>query len=157
MNCGGRGGESYEMVTFNRMIRVECLVSIACRVFDHASPIRTTPPHASSTQISPVQPNMSPSPVLPAPYFYFFFLIEPVCLQVVPPTITHFPPAQILTLAGAAYAIFLPETYGRELLPRGVEALSNGVGASTRGRLLVGCLGNCTLRPTPVTNKASPC
>ncbi|GHJ89322.1 hypothetical protein NliqN6_5724 [Naganishia liquefaciens] len=68
----------------------------------------------------------SQSSVLPAAYYYFFFLVEP-----------------LLTLAGAAYAIFLPATYGRELLPRGLETFSDAVGHGIRGRLLVGCLGNC--------------
>jgi hypothetical protein len=112
------------------------------RVFDHATPITHLRlmlhylPELSEIYIDDLTSTdttmSSTKPILPAPYFYFFFLVEP-----------------ILTLAGAAYAIFLPETYGRELLPRAVEIGTDAVGGSTRGRLIIGCLGNCTLY-TPV-------
>ncbi|KAL7418973.1 hypothetical protein Q5752_006657 [Cryptotrichosporon argae] len=65
---------------------------------------------------------------LPSAYYYFFWLVEP-----------------ILTLAGAAYAIFLPTTYAAALLPSGVERSTAGLGSTVRGQMVVCCLGSCFL------------
>lgn len=103
--------------------RLLSLISASCfTIFQSSAKVPSTTSTSTDTIMS------STKPILPTPYFYFFFLVEP-----------------ILTLAGAAYAIFLPETYGRELLPCAVEIGTDAVGGSSRGRLVIGCLGNCTL------------
>ncbi|CAK9782422.1 hypothetical protein CC85DRAFT_280898 [Cutaneotrichosporon oleaginosum] len=68
------------------------------------------------------------SHVLPPFYFYFFWLVEPG-----------------LSVAGALYAIFRPETYAADLLPVGLERITQVVGNTLRGRMLCGQLGSCFL------------
>lgn len=55
----------------------------------------------------------------------------------------------MLTLAGAAYAAFWPETYARDLLPQGIENFTNIVGNTIRGKELVGTLASCMLAAMP--------
>ncbi|BEJ17910.1 hypothetical protein CspHIS471_0701870 [Cutaneotrichosporon sp. HIS471] len=66
--------------------------------------------------------------VLPPFYYYFFSLVEPG-----------------LSVAGALYAAFRPETYAADLLPSGVEKLTQAVGNTLRGRMMCGQLGSCFL------------
>lgn len=55
----------------------------------------------------------------------------------------------MLTLAGAAYAAFWPETYAGDLLPQGIENFTNIVGNTIRGKELVGTLASCMLAAMP--------
>ncbi|EIW67851.1 hypothetical protein TREMEDRAFT_32751 [Tremella mesenterica DSM 1558] len=65
-------------------------------------------------------------PALPKRYYYMFWLVEP-----------------FLTILGAGYAIFLPEKYASSLLPETVERSTIGIGATTRGQMVIGALGSC--------------
>jgi hypothetical protein len=50
---------------------------------------------------------------------------------------------QVLTIAGAIYAIFLPEIYVDGMIPRGYEAMAKPLKRTIRETMLVGNLGSC--------------
>ncbi|KIR37420.1 hypothetical protein I352_00736 [Cryptococcus deuterogattii MMRL2647] len=64
--------------------------------------------------------------VLPAPYFYFFWLLEP-----------------ILTVAGGVSAIYDPISFGGNTLPRNIERATLKMGNTVRGQIVVSELGSC--------------
>ncbi|KAK4683830.1 hypothetical protein P7C73_g6387, partial [Tremellales sp. Uapishka_1] len=86
-----------------------------------------------SSSASPTQRS-----VLPLHYYYFFFLVEPA-----------------LTIAGAFYAIFMPEKYGADLLPPRIERVTSIVGGTTRGQMVIGGLGSCELAFVGSSKKGS--
>ncbi|WOO80202.1 uncharacterized protein LOC62_03G003713 [Vanrija pseudolonga] len=65
---------------------------------------------------------------LPLHYFYFFWLLEPG-----------------LSVAGAFYAVLWPEDYAADLLPSTTERITNIVGRTVRGQMVVGQLGSLFL------------
>lgn len=70
---------------------------------------------------------MSPGKsVLPAPYFYFFWLLEP-----------------ILTVAGGVSAIYDPISFGGNTIPRNIERATLKMGSTVRGQIVVSELGSC--------------
>ncbi|KGB77182.2 hypothetical protein CNBG_3020 [Cryptococcus deuterogattii R265] len=68
----------------------------------------------------------SSTSVLPAPYFYFFWLLEP-----------------ILTVAGGVSAIYDPISFGGNTLPRNIERATLKMGNTVRGQIVVSELGSC--------------
>lgn len=68
----------------------------------------------------------SSTSVLPAPYFYFFWLLEP-----------------ILTVAGGISAIYDPISFGGNMLPRNIERATLKMGNTVRGQIVVSELGSC--------------
>ncbi|KIR63776.1 hypothetical protein I312_105272 [Cryptococcus bacillisporus CA1280] len=70
----------------------------------------------------------SSTSVLPAPYFYFFWLLEP-----------------ILTVAGGVSAIYDPISFGGNTLPRNIERATLKMGNTVRGQIVVSELGSCFL------------
>ncbi|OWZ79191.1 hypothetical protein C365_02119 [Cryptococcus neoformans Bt85] len=64
--------------------------------------------------------------VLPAPYFYFFWLLEP-----------------ILTVAGGVSAIYDPISFGGNTIPRNIERATLKMGSTVRGQIVVSELGSC--------------
>ncbi|TXT07399.1 hypothetical protein VHUM_03119 [Vanrija humicola] len=65
---------------------------------------------------------------LPPHYFYFFWLLEPG-----------------LSVAGAFYAVLWPEDYALDLLPSTTERITNIVGRTVRGQMVVTQLGSLFL------------
>ncbi|UOH83946.1 hypothetical protein LQV05_006684 [Cryptococcus neoformans] len=63
--------------------------------------------------------------VLPAPYFYFFWLLEP-----------------ILTVAGGVSAIYDPISFGGNTIPRNIERATLKMGSTVRGQIVVSELGS---------------
>lgn len=80
------------------------------------------PSHRRSTIIT----MPSSTSVLPAPYFYFFWLLEP-----------------ILTVAGGVSAIYDPISFGGNTLPRNIERATLKMGNTVRGQIVVSELGSC--------------
>lgn len=68
----------------------------------------------------------SSTSVLPGPYFYFFWLLEP-----------------ILTVAGGVSAIYDPISFGGNTLPRNIERATLKMGNTVRGQIVVSELGSC--------------
>ncbi|WVQ76441.1 hypothetical protein IAR50_006108 [Cryptococcus sp. DSM 104548] len=66
--------------------------------------------------------------VLPGPYYYFFWLVEP-----------------LLTVAGGVSAIYDPVKFAKDSLPLTIEKASALVGKSVRGQLVTTQLGSCFL------------
>lgn len=64
--------------------------------------------------------------VLPAPYFYFFWLLEP-----------------ILTVVGGVSAIYDPISFGGNTIPRNIERATVKMGSTVRGQIVVSELGSC--------------
>ncbi|WWC85591.1 uncharacterized protein L201_000455 [Kwoniella dendrophila CBS 6074] len=67
-----------------------------------------------------------PPSVLPAKYYYFFWLLEPA-----------------LTFAGGFSAILNPGNFGRSQLPDNLERNTLFIGDSSRGQMLISQLGSC--------------
>ncbi|WWC57861.1 uncharacterized protein I303_100396 [Kwoniella dejecticola CBS 10117] len=64
--------------------------------------------------------------VLPKGYYYFFWILEPA-----------------LTIAGGVSAITNPQDFGRQQLPDALERTSVGIGATSRGQMVISQLGSC--------------
>ncbi|WVW81544.1 hypothetical protein I302_103539 [Kwoniella bestiolae CBS 10118] len=64
--------------------------------------------------------------VLPAKYYYFFWVVE-----------------SVLTIAGGLSAIINPEDFGRYQLSDSIERLTVGIGGSSRGQMVISQLGSC--------------
>ncbi|WWD22305.1 hypothetical protein CI109_106796 [Kwoniella shandongensis] len=66
------------------------------------------------------------SSILPSSYYYFFLLVEPA-----------------LTIAGGISAIFDPEGFGSNLLPKHIERATVDIGRTSRGQIIISELGSC--------------
>lgn len=80
----------------------------------------------SLSQKATITTMRSSTSVLPAPYFYFFWLLEP-----------------ILTVAGGVSAIYDPISFGGNTLPRNIERATLKMGNTVRGQIVVSELGSC--------------
>ena len=62
---------------------------------------------------------------------------------------------QSLTLIGAYLAIFTPGKYAADILPSTLERLTQVVGDTVRGQMIIGGLGSCMSSPRPVIHGAN--